>query len=97
MLTARYRQKNTDRIRYVIGLDEFLAELESITGLTVVQDAGIVVDDVAALPPDARAFQFFVSGGVAGTVYDFSIIAATSDGQRWTSNMQAIIEETVAA
>jgi hypothetical protein len=97
MLTARYRQNVLDRIRYVHGLEEWLAEGEVITGFAVVAEPGITIDDVAALPPVATAFQFVVSGGLGGYSYAFAIVVTTSDNQRYTSNFEVMVEEALVA
>ena len=97
MLTARYRQAPGAKLRYVLDLSGWLGDGEYITLITPEHDANLIVDNVSALPSDFTSYEFFVSGGEEGTIYDLTITVTTSDGQKRVDCWQFIIGEACYA
>jgi hypothetical protein len=81
MLTARYRQRATERLRYVINLSHWMDEGVTIQTITPLNLDGLIVTEVAPLPPDQRSYQYFVTGGEPGAICRLTFYATLSDGQ----------------
>lgn len=81
MLTARYRQPDASRVRYIIDLTRWLDAGVTISALTVDNPDGLTVENLSALPSAFRSYQYVVSGGVPGGMHRLTFSALLSDGQ----------------
>lgn len=89
MITARYVQEPTDRIRRVVDLSGWLAAGETITAVSVAASPELSVTDVVVLPADNTSFEYFVELVEPGYGnYTIKFESTTSDGQVKTSNIE---------
>jgi hypothetical protein len=97
MLLARYRQGPTERRKRVAdytGALETTEEIEDVTAdITPVTTPPLVVDTIT-IDPDAKKFQYFISGGVVSTEYKIALTVETSGGQDFVDDVEVEIEES---
>lgn len=92
MLTARYRQKGAERIRYIIDLTRWLDPGVTISALTVDNPDGLTVEDLSALPSAFRSYQYVVSGGTEGATHRLAFTALLSDEQVRVDNVEISVD-----
>lgn len=96
MLLARYRQTTQDLRRYIVDLDDWLADGETITVLDVTGPEAVTIENVAVIPTENRSFQLYLGGGTAGSTHRIACIAETSEGQIRADHIELIVQEFVA-
>lgn len=98
MLSARFRQASTSKIRRHFQVSSGFLGTETLALLSFVHaDSdkatadGFVVSELAITQPDKVAYSFKATGGVRGRVYGLTVLATTTGGQIWTDAIEFCI------
>lgn len=81
MLHAKHRQAISERIRYYVDCDVWLARGEVLVGVTAIPDAGTAVVDGVQVDHTNRAFHYFLTGGTLGDQFNVIFSQTTSFGE----------------
>lgn len=81
MLLHKHRQDISERIRYYVDCDIWLARGEVLAGVTAVPDAGTAIVDGVQIDHTNRAFHYFLTGGTLCDQFNVIFSQTTSFNQ----------------
>lgn len=81
MLVAKEHQDISERLRYYVDCDGWLARGEILNGVTAVPDAGSALVDGVQVDHTNRAFHYFLTGGTLDDQFNVIFSQSTSFGQ----------------
>ena len=80
-LIAVEQKQVSERLRYYVDCDSWLADGEVLTGVTATVDSGSATVDGILIDHTQRAFWYFVTGGNLGDQFNVIFSQSTSRGQ----------------
>ena len=95
-LTLTFQHTPSEKKKYVFDYTRWLDPTELISTFDYsVSDPAIVAGE-GAIESGSTVVHFFVSGGVANTVYNVSLIVETTLGQIKEDTIKIIVEDPLA-
>jgi hypothetical protein len=89
-----FNQTVLERKRYTVSYRRWMDEDETLFDHAIVispeTSPALIAQDAFSSAADTE-ITFFLTGGVAGTVYEVALVATTSDGQVKQDNLQLAV------